>query len=383
MLTHSYSSGFRFLRHLGLPLLRLTLRGLFCLNRHALWTVLRLSLVGVLLWPARRWRAWRDGLPVPATLQVVDDVRCGACCTHCLFSAFDRKDERLSLADLDRLFAQAAALGVGHVYLMGADPFHRPDPGALLDLCAAHRGLVFYLFTEGQRLDQALLDRLRRAGNIVPMLNIDGLEAATERRKGPGSWARVSDLLDRLRAGRVPWFVTTMVSTENFAEVTGEAYVEALAARGAWILAYLPYTPVDARAEAALVLSPAQRAELYRRSLALNSWRRKLVVLDLLGIEQELTRCPAGREAITVYHDGTLAPCAALPLGHRASNVREKPLGELFQQDPLYRALRDRTDPRCLFFEDTRFLADYLDVHEADMAVLNPEAARQVRERAR
>jgi MoaA/NifB/PqqE/SkfB family radical SAM enzyme len=176
-----------------------------------------------------------------------------------------------------------------------------------------------------------------------------------------------------------------MVSTQNFEHVTSTAYVEHLAARGAWILAYLPYTPVDAHAEADLVLSEEQLQELYRRSLRLNSWRRKLVVLDLLGIERELTACPAGLEAVTVYHDGTLAPCAALPLGHRASNVKERPLRELFLTDPLYVALRERRKNgqlHCLFYNRTGFLADHLQAHADDLVVLNPDTARWLREHA-
>lgn len=385
MLTHSYTAGMRFFRHLGLPLVRLSLRGLWSLDRHALLSVLRIAMWRAWRWLPRTIRAWRDGLAMPTTLQVVDDTRCGARCTHCLFSAFTERNQHLTLEDLGRLLDEADAMDVGHVYLMGADPFHRRDPAAYLDLLAAHPHQVFYLFTEGQRLSDEHLERLRRAGNIVPMLNVDGLEQATEARKGEGAWARVSALMERLHTRRVPWFVTTMVSTANLDHVTSDAYVEHLAARGAWIVAYLPYTPVDAHAEAALVLSEAQLSELYQRSLALNSWRRKLVVLDLLGIERELTACPAGLETVTVYHDGTLAPCAALPLGHRASNVKERPLRELFLTDPLYVALRARRAEgkhHCLFYSSTGFLAGHLEDHADEMVVLNPDTARWIREHA-
>ncbi|MFH1468773.1 MAG: radical SAM protein [Pseudomonadota bacterium] len=385
MLTHSYSAGVRFFRHLGLPLLRLSLRGLFSMNRYALFSVLRLALWRAWRWLPRWLQARRDGLAMPVTLQVVDDTRCGARCTHCLFSAFTDRGAHLTLEDLGRLLDQAAGMDIGHVYLMGADPFHRRDPAAYLALLAAHPHQVFYLFTEGQRLSDEHLERLRRAGNIVPMLNVDGLEQATEARKGEGAWGRVSALMGRLHARRVPWFVTTMVSTANFEHVTSEAYLEHLAARGAWIVAYLPYTPVDAHAEADLVLSEAQLGELYHRSLRLNSWRRKLVVLDMLGIERELTSCPAGLETITVYHDGTVAPCAALPLGHRASNVKEKPLRELFLTDPLYVAMRAarRNGPlHCLHYGDTTLLADHLETHGDAMVVLNPDTARWLREHA-
>jgi MoaA/NifB/PqqE/SkfB family radical SAM enzyme len=387
MLTHSYSAGLRFLRTMGPPLVRLSLRGLLGLNRHMLWT-----LVGIALWRAWRWlprqlRRRRDGLPMPVTLQVVDDIRCGARCTHCLFTAYTVRGAGLSTVELGNLLDQASEMDIGHVYLMGADPFHRRDPDAYIAMLARNRRQIFYLFSEGQRIEERHLDAIQRAGNIVPMLNIDGLEAATEARKGPGAWARVSALLDRLQARRIPWFVTTMVSTENFDHVTSEAYVQHLADRGAWVLAYLPYTPVDAHAEDALVLSEAQRDELYERSLALNGWRRKLVVMDMLGMEQKLTSCPAGLQTMTVYHDGTVAPCAAIPIGHRGSNVRSVPLRRLWLEDPLYNALRElnagRSEPlHCLYFTDTRFLAQYLDEHEEDLVIINPDAARWARENA-
>ena len=389
MLTHSYSVGLKFLRHMGLPLLRLSLRGLFGLNRHMLWRVL-----GITLWRAWRWlprqlRRLQDGIAMPVTLQVVDDIRCGARCTHCLFTAYQGKGQALSLEELSDLLDQAAAMDVGHVYLMGADPFYRKDPDATLAMIARHRRQIFYLFSEGQRIEDRHLDAILRAGNIVPMLNIDGLEAATDARKGPGAWSRVSALIERLHARRIPWFVTTMVSTANYEHVTSSAYLDHLDAMGAWVVAYLPYTPVDAHAEDALVLSDAQRAELFQRSLRLNGWRRRLVVMDMLGIEQELTSCPAGTQTMTVYHDGTVAPCAAIPMGHRSSNVRAKPLRELWLTDPLYLALRKLHRSRrgqgalhCLYFTDTRFLASYLDEHADDMVIINPDAARWVHDRA-
>ncbi len=413
MLTHSYSTGLKFLRHMGLPLLRLTLRGLFGLNRHMLWTLL-----GIWVWRSWRWlprqlRRLQDGIAMPVTLQVVDDIRCGARCTHCLFTAFSVRGEGLSLDELSDLLDQAAAMDIGHVYLMGADPFYRKDPDAYLAMLARHRRQIFYLFSEGQRIEDRHLDAIQRAGNIVPMLNIDGLEDATNARKGPGSWERVSSLLERLRDRRIPWFVTTMVSTANYEHVTSDAYLDHLDAMGAWVVAYLPYTPVDAHAEDALVMSDAQRAELFQRSMALNGWSRRLVVMDMLGIEQELTSCPAGTQTITVYHDGTIAPCAAIPIGHRGSNIRNKPLRQLWLEDPFYNALRAygehlrsgealpaalnrggavgsndaardrRRSVSCLYFTDTRFLADYLDRHEDDLVVINPDAARWARDKAR
>ena len=390
MFLHGYSTNLRFFKALAPALAMLSLRGLFSLNFHALLAVARIALWRVWRAPVRLLRRLRQG-PGPVTLQVVDDIRCGAHCTNCLFSAFQVRGDGLTLDELDRLFREAHQMDITHVYLMGADPFYRADPESYLALLARHRLQVFYLFSEGKRLSPHLLQQVRRAGNIVLMLNIDGLAEATNRRKGEGSWPVVEDLLERLRAARVPWFVTTMVSTANYDEVTSEAYVEYLSSRGCWVLAYLPYTPVDLHQEAHLVMSDAQREALYHRSLELNHWRRKLVVLDMLGIEQYLTSCPAGVYTITVYHDGTVAPCAAIPIGHRQSNIRDLSLSHIYRSDPLYRALRELRRQRrrageplhCLFYGDARFLSDYLREHEEELVIINPSAAEYVHAKAR
>jgi MoaA/NifB/PqqE/SkfB family radical SAM enzyme len=359
-------------------MLRLALWGLFHLNVHALRANLLIQATRLLRWLPERLRALRTGIPAPQVLQVVDDILCRARCTHCVFNAFDERSEGLSLDELASLFDQAADMGVSYVYLIGADPFHR-EPAkveAWLDLLASRRWLLFYLFTEGTRVSPEHVERLRRAGNIVPVVNIDGLQESTEARKGEGSFERLRALLLGLRARRVPWFASTMVSTANHEEVTGAPFVDWLGRHGAWLVAYVPYTPADRRAEASLTLSREQRRDLYERALRLNRGRSNPVVLDLIGIEERLTSCPSAHFAMTVFHEGTLTPCVGLPLGHRGSNIREQPLARLFAEDPLYVALRARRRrerrPHCMVFTDPAFIRQHLAVHRADIKVLAP-----------
>jgi len=391
MLFRNYGTDLRFARMFVPALLKVSLRALWYVNGPAKLAMLRMSLRRWLVWLPAKLRSWREGLAPPVTLHVIDDVGCRAACANCVFTAFHDRRDRLSLEELSDLLDQALAMNVTNIYLVGADPFYRDDTSAFLDVLARHRYQYFLLFTEGQQVAPEHLDQLRAAGNVALVLNIDGLEQATEQRKGKGSFAAQRELLDGLRARRMVFGVSSMTSTANLDEVTSEAFVRTLDEAGAYFLAYIPYSPVDRRAEAHLMLSEDQRDGLFDRALALNrTAARRMMVFDLLGIEQKLTSCPAGVYSMTVYHDGTVTPCLAIPAGHEASNVRRRPLAEIWRDDPLYRAIRarhaalcerNRRDGardrvHCMFFTDSDFLRQYFDEHQGEIKVLAPYATQ-------
>ena len=379
MLVRHFSKG-RAYRRLLMPLLRRVLwRALFGTHFRALAAMVRVSLHRALVWLPMKLKARRLGVALPMSLQVVDDLACRAGCSNCVFTAFSARKERLSHADLDRLFREALALNISSIYLMGADPFYRDDIDAHLDLLARHRNQLFFLFSEGKRISDAHLRRIRRAGNIIPVINIDGRQEATDRRKGDGSFALVDSLLCKLRDARMPYFVTTMVSRENHAEVTSPGFVDWLDERGAWLVAYVPYTPMDVKAEAELVVDAAGREALFDLSIALSQKAKRVVVLDMLGIEQHLTECPAAIYAITVYNDGTVTPCPAATFGRIDSNVHQRSLQDLFVNGELYKAIRalhaaSKEPVHCLFYTEKKFFRDYIEQHRSEMRILNAGA---------
>ncbi len=388
MLFRNYSADIRFFRLMLPPLLRVALRAFLYMAWPTRLALLRINLRRWLVWLPFKIREWRDGLAMPVTLQVVDDVSCKAACSNCFFTTFQDRKQRLSIEEMDGLLDQALAMNITNVYLVGADPFYRDDIDEFLALLSRHPYQLFMLFTEGKRITEAQLDRIRAAGNIIPTLNIDGLEEASDRRKGDGTFEVVDTLLERMSQRHMIFGATAMVSTANVEEVTSEPFVRYLDGHGAYFLAYIPYTPVDLRLERELVLDGTDRDALFDRAAELNRAVRRMVVFDMLGIEQQLTSCPAAVYTVTVYHDGTVTPCLAVPAGSKGANIRQRPLRSIFVEDPLYRTIRERhaevrrsnraTGRRdkvhCLFYTDRDLLRCYFEEHADEVKVLAPHA---------
>jgi hypothetical protein len=111
--------------------------------------------------------------------------------------------------------------------------------------------------------------------------------------------------------------------------------------------------------------------------------------MDMLGIEENLTSCPAASNLFCVYHDGTMTPCFAVPAGMSASNINSGAMAELFFSDPLFRRIREesrrRSPMKCLHYENG-WLNEFIREHHREMTIIGPALLRREargREKAR
>ena len=75
-------------------------------------------------------------------------------------------------------------MGDYFVVLTGGEPYLLKE--SLLRLFRKHNDMYFLTFTNGTLFDEALVDELARLGNVAPALSLEGFEAETDRRRGPG-----------------------------------------------------------------------------------------------------------------------------------------------------------------------------------------------------
>jgi sulfatase maturation enzyme AslB (radical SAM superfamily) len=100
---------------------------------------------------------------------------------------------RMETADVIRVIGEAKAHGNSFFGLLGGEPFLHPG---LFDILAAHPDCYFLPFTNGHFVDRDAAARMRRLGNVSPLISIEGSEAISDARRGR------SGVYSRTLAGR-------------------------------------------------------------------------------------------------------------------------------------------------------------------------------------
>ena len=288
-----------------------------------------------------------DETPRPYTLIAELTYRCPLGCGYCSNPLEMSTDNELGTADWERVFAEAAALGVLQVNLTGGEPLVRRDLEALVAAARA-RELYVNLTTSGIPADAERLARLAAAGLDSVQLSVQDVDPhgaawiagrADEPAKRATA-AAVRDLklpltvnvvLHRGNIGRVPELVA-------LAEELGALRLElantqflgwALANRDALL-------PSAAEIERARADAAAARARLRGR-------------LEILFVRPDYhadrpRACMDGwaRRYVLVTPDGVALPChqaRSIP-GLAWENVRDRSLAAIWSDGSGFRAFR-------------------------------------------
>jgi AdoMet-dependent heme synthase len=164
---------------------------------------------------------------------------CNLECAHCI-NASGPDDPWLKPLDGETIRAalrDAARLGVKDVYFTGGEPFlHReilPLLGFALDLAPTT------VLTNGTAITEAVADALAALAARAPYsfeirVSLDDVDAeANDRVRGPGSWKKAVDAIERLYArGLLPIVTATEISTGGAGEGLSERFRRFLVARG-------------------------------------------------------------------------------------------------------------------------------------------------------
>ena len=312
----------------------------------------------------------------------------GACllaCRHCRASATTEPPPgELSYQEGRALIDQVAGFGRPYPILVftGGDCLLRPD---LFDLTAyaTARGVPFCLSPSvTPLLTPAMIDRIAGCGARAVSVSLDGACAATHDgvRGIPGHFAQTVRAIRDLVAAGLTVQVNTTVMRRNVVELpriaallteTGarmwEVFFLVQVGRGVGTGAVSPaehedvcHFLYDASCRGFVVRTveapffrrvvttrragqPASRGRLYRRLTG--------ELDELLG---PATRSPSahtaptrdGKGIVFIAHDGEVYPAGFLPFG--LGNVRDRPLRDIYTQDPVLRAIRAaRFTGRC------------------------------------
>lgn len=277
--------------------------------------------------------------------------RCPLRCPYCSNPLeLDARQQELSTATWERVFAEAGALGILQVHLSGGEPLARPDLPQLVAACA-RAGLYGNLITSGLGLglSRARLERLAEAGLDHVQLSIqDSVAASADRIAGyDGAFGR------KLEAGRLvveaglPLTVNAVLHRANI-ERAGEIVDLAVEIGARRVeIAHTQYYGWALRNRSAL---QPDEEQTHRAIAAVEAARQRhagRIVIDQVVPDYHATypkACMGGwaSRSLNVTPQGLVLPCHAAQTipGLTFWSVADHSLEEIWERSPAFQAFR-------------------------------------------
>lgn len=306
----------------------------------------------------RRRKVYREkeGVEVPpfliASIATTCNLQCKGCYARKNGIAGDTPDkETLSPEQWSTIFHEAVELGISFCLLAGGEPLTRRD---LLESAAAVEDIIFPVFTNGTMIGAVYTEFFRKHLNMVPVISLEGELAATDERRGKGVFQRALLSMEMLHKEKLFFGTSITVTTENYREVTSEAFLRHLAELGCRLVFYVEYVPFDETTEhlafrdehvAAMEQIVEQRREQFN----------EMIFLSFPGDEKALDGCmAAGRGFFHIGPDGSAEPCPFSPFSDTNAardGLRAAMASPLFHKIRTARALGWEHTGGCTLYE--------------------------------
>ena len=161
-----------------------------------------------------------DNRPVGSRLWLYTNFHCNLRCDYCCVRSSPTAPRRpLGLARVQRIAREASELGVKEIFVTGGEPFLLEDISEILLACAAAAPTT--VLTNGMLFTGPRVESLRELPRDRIVLQIS-LDSATPElhdvHRGPGTWARTREGIQRARAQGFRVRLAATVSTDAEAE---------------------------------------------------------------------------------------------------------------------------------------------------------------------
>ena len=277
----------------------------------------------------------KENCNVPWAILLDPTSACNMHCTGCWAAEYGNR-LNLSYEDLDSIVSQGKQLGTYMYIFTGGEPLVRKAD--ILKLCEAHPDCEFLCFTNGTLIDEAFCREMLRVKNFVPAISLEGFEEANDGRRGEGDYAKVMAAMKLLRENRLPFGVSTCYTSANYADVSSEAYFDGIIEAGAFFVWFFHYMPVGSGAVPALLPSPEQRTEMYRRIRAFRQ-SKPIFSIDFQNDAEYVGGCIAGgRRYLHINARGDVEPCVFIHYSN--VNIHQSTLMDALKS-PLFMAYHD------------------------------------------
>jgi pyrroloquinoline quinone biosynthesis protein E len=291
----------------------------------------------------------RPAAPLPMALVAEVTHRCPLHCPYCSNPIeMARAGQELSTTDWQRVFTEAAALGVLHLHLSGGEPMARGDLPKLIRT-AADAGLYINLITSGVLLDDKRLAALVEAGLDHVQLSFQHADAAEAERIGGlrGAQAKKIAAARLVKAAGLPLTCNFVIHRQNAPDVAAMIALAADLGAGRAEIAHTQYygwglVNRDALLPDAAELDAATAAVELGRTIHQGRMAIDYVTPDYHADRPKACMDGWARRFIVIAPTGKALPCHAAETipGLSFPDVRTAHLAEIWNADPAFLCFR-------------------------------------------
>ena len=194
----------------------------------------------------KRRKAEDDGEHIPpfliASITSKCNLHCEGCYSRCNHATVDSEPvQQLTSAEWLRIFEEADEMGISFILLAGGEPMLRRD---IIEAAGKMQNILFPVFTNGTFIDEEYYALFERSRNLVPIMSIEGNKKITDQRRGSGIYDRLMKNMDEFKNRGLIFGASVTVTTQNYGEVTSDAFLSTLSERGCKSVIYVEYVPV-------------------------------------------------------------------------------------------------------------------------------------------
>jgi len=249
----------------------------------------------------------KRGVFFPPFVFISITQRCNLKCRGCWAIGADNPVD-MSRELLDHVVAESRKQGCRFFGILGGEPLLIDW---LPDFFKQNLNSYFQLFTNGHLLTAEKTEQFAEAGNVSPLVSIEGWNESYAERRGAGEgFQKALDALALCKKNGLITGVATSVSNGNFNDVVKSGFIDEMVRRGAHYVWFYIYRPSGIDPNFADALSDEKVRELRQFMVDERKRCKSAVIVDAYWDQKGEAVCPG---AMGVSHHinamGNVEPC--------------------------------------------------------------------------
>ncbi|MBL6704553.1 MAG: radical SAM protein [Planctomycetaceae bacterium] len=357
--------------------LRMAKRALLETDKRLVWKFIRNMGIRGTMSVLKFKRRLKRGEYFPPFLYVSVINSCNLRCQGCWVDVA-AKQQTIDLQAMSKLITEAKEMGNAFFGIVGGEPFMHPE---LLEIFETHPDCYFQVFTNGHFITDEVAKRLRKAGNVTPLISVEGTEIVSDERRGrEGVLSKTMQGVQNCLNNKLLTGVCTSVCKTNIDELVTEQWADRLIEMGVFYTWFHIYRPMGPDASPELCLTPEQQLRVREFVVEMRA-KKPIAIVDAYYDGEGKALCPA---ATGISHHinpwGDIEPCPIIQFATDSIHDETKSLREKFASKYLsdFRKLASSTTRGCIVLERPDLLEELVVLHDAKDATVRKTAIAEL-----